>query len=87
MNLADVDPKYTAMCSDRTLQEEEKGFFNKLVEACFENTNIEDSALTMWSKNIYGIEFVKELLKDGEVIKLLLYTNSFFEKIFRKYSS
>lgn len=67
MNLADVDPKYTAMCSERTLQEEEKGFFNKLVESCIENTNIEDWALTMWSKNTYGIQFIGELLKEQEV--------------------
>lgn len=70
MNLPDTDAKYTRMCSERTLQEEQKGFFQSLVDVFIDNTNAETWMSELWSRNILGIDFVAEFIGNKDVCSI-----------------
>ncbi|XP_077301944.1 protein-lysine N-methyltransferase SMYD4-like isoform X2 [Arctopsyche grandis] len=67
MDLPDTDAKYTRMCSERTLQEEQKGFFQSLVDVFIENTDAETWMSELWNKNVLGIDFVAEFIKNKDI--------------------
>lgn len=63
----DYDPKLTALCNSKTIQEDTRGFFDSLVENITTKTRIREWSEDMWKEPLYGEDFIKALIKQDDV--------------------
>lgn len=63
----DPDPKLTALCDEKTLQEDERGFFKSIVENIYANSDIREWTQDVFPHTFKGADYVKNLLSRNEV--------------------